>query len=233
MSQRLMLEELQEFSAALLANTIDCIDPTPAYQRYMGGEIRSVTPQLRPTVGVTFTCEMDTSTPEGHSDFGGYYQMLDDMSRLDEPKVFVIKTFGSRPNHECVLGDGMAKELYSCGCVGVVTDGGVRDVSDLLKVPFAAHSKGTTVHHGAMRIRAIGQTIEIGGITVKRGDIIHADSEGVIKIPTPCLGDLAVSARRMESFEHEAHRLLQDKNLSSFERHRRVRELLPKYGFGQ
>ena len=111
----------------------------------------------------------------------------------------------------------MAKERYSCGCVGVVTDGGVRDVSDLLKVPFAAHSKGTTVHHGAMRIRAIGQTIEIGGITVKRGDVIHAD-EGVIKIPTSCLGDLAGSARRMESFEMKpTGNLLQDKNLSSFE----------------
>lgn len=231
LAQRSILEELQEFNAALLANTIDCIDPTPAYQRYMDREIRSVTPGLKPTVGVALTCEMDTSTPAGQPDFGDYYQLLDEMSQLDEPSVLVIRTLGSRPNHECVMGDGMAKELHSCGCLGVVTDGGVRDVSDLLKIPFAAHSKGITVHHSSIRIRSIGQPIEIGGIAVKRGDVIHADSEGVIKIPASCLGELAASARRMKSFEREAHELLQDKRLSSLDRHCRVRELLPKYGF--
>ena len=233
MSQRAILEELQKFSTALLANTIDRIDLTPAYQWYMEREIRSVTPELGPTAGIALTCEMDTSTPDGQPSIEGYYQQLEEMAQLKEPVVWVVKTVGSRPNHECVMGDGMGKELHTCGCVGVVTDGGVRDIGGLLPIPFAAYSKGITVHHCSIRVRSIGQAIEIGGITVRSGDLIHADSEGVIKIPSACIKDLAASARRMESFEHEAHELLQDTGLSAVERHQRVGKLLPKYGFGK
>jgi 4-hydroxy-4-methyl-2-oxoglutarate aldolase len=96
--------------------------------------------------------------------FGAYYQLLDEMSQLDEPSVLVIKTLGSRPKHECVMGNGMAKELHSCGCVGVVTDGGVRDVSDLLKIPFAAHSKGITVHHSSIRFAQLANQLKSEGL---------------------------------------------------------------------
>jgi 4-hydroxy-4-methyl-2-oxoglutarate aldolase len=228
---RAILEELRDFDTALLANTISYIDPTPAHEYYMGSAIRSATPSLGPTVGVAVTCRIDSSTPGNQPDMDGFWVQLEQMGRMDLPVVWVVQTCGSRPDHECVLGDGMAKALAAAGCVGVVTDGGVRDVAGLLAVPFAAYCRGTTIHHTPLRCSRPNEPVEVGGIAVRAGEVIHANAEGVIKIPPACLAGLAARAVRMRAFEHQAHLALRRTDLALDEKRRRVAEALASHGF--
>jgi regulator of RNase E activity RraA len=228
---RSLLEQLRDFDTALLANTIGYIDPTPPHEYYMAGTIQSVTRSLGPTVGIALTCELDSSTPFGTPDLSGYWKQVEEMSRMSVPTVWVVKCVGSRPEHECVIGDGMGKTLFAAGCVGVVTDGGVRDISGLLSVPFAAYSKGVTIHHGPLRFRRTNEPIEIGGITVRPGDVIHANGEGVIRIPSACLEKLPEAAIRMRAFEHAAHLINRRTDLPIPEKQRLVVAEVTKYGF--
>lgn len=225
------LQELREFDTALLSNTIEFIQAAAPHEYYMGSSIQSVTPTLGPTVGVAVTCEMDSSTPGGHHVLDGYWRQLEEIHESDVPVVWVVKTVGSRPQHECVLGDGMAKILYAAGCIGVVTDGGVRDVNGLLSTPFAAYCTGKTIHHCALRVRSVGRPVEIGGITVSPGDVIHANAEGVITIPKGCLETLSERARQMRAFEHELHCAWRRTDFDIKDKTRRMNELLRRYGF--
>ncbi len=233
MINRDLLVQLAEFDTPLLANTIGYIDPTPAHEYYMSGDIQSVTPELGPTVGVAFTCELDSSTPGGRAEPDAYWRQLEQIEQEDRPVVWVVKTVGSRPHHECVIGDGMASILYAAGCVGIVTDGGVRDVAGLLAVPFAAYARGKVVHHCDLRFRNEGCPVEIGGITVRTGDVLHADSAGVIRIPHSCIDTLRARAIQMRAFEHEAHQSLRRKDISLAEKRDRVKQLLAEYGFAK
>jgi 4-hydroxy-4-methyl-2-oxoglutarate aldolase len=230
-ASRNLIEQLTEFDTALLANTIGYLDRTPPHEFYMESAIASVTPSLGPTVGVAVTCELDSSTPGAEADFDSFWPQLDFMQSLGVPIVWVVKAAGSRPGHECILGDGMAKMLHACGCGGVVTDGGVRDVRGLESIPFAAYSKGKTVHHCALRMRSVNQPVAIGGITVTQGDVIHANYEGVIRIPRSCLEALPEAAVRMRACEHEAHLLLRRTDLKNGEKRNGVDRVFEKYGF--
>jgi 4-hydroxy-4-methyl-2-oxoglutarate aldolase len=233
MSLLSILNELQDFDTALLANTIGYIDPTPAHEIYMAGSIQSVTPTLGPTVGVAATCELDTSTPGGEPVLDPYYQQLDEIQSMEEPVVWVVKAVGSRPDHECIMGDGMAKSLFANGCLGAVTDGGLRDVEGMLTIPFAAYCHHKTIHHCAMRFRSINQPVDIGGITIRPGDVIHANAGGVIKIPSTCLEILPAKATQMRAFEHDAHRVSRRTDLPSREKPNLIRAMLAKHGFSK
>ena len=227
------IEELRDFDTALLANTIGYIDPIPAHEYYMAGEIQSVTPGLGPTVGVAVTCEMDSSSPGGTADTDGFWRQVEEISAMKIPVIWVVKAVGSRPGHECILGDGMAKTLFAAGCVGAVTDGGVRDATGMASVPFAAYCRGLTIHHTALRVTAINQPVEVGGITISPGDLVHANFEGVIKIPQSCLPTLAQKATQMRAFEHEAHCVMRRTDVTPAEKRKQVGELTQKYGFTQ
>lgn len=228
-----VLQQLLEFDTALVANTIGAIDPTPVHEWYMGSSIQSVTPGLGPTVGIAYTCELDSSTPGGTANLDDYWRILEQMENDPRPAVLVVRTIGARPDHECAAGDGMAKTLYAAGCKGLVTNGGVRDVAGMMTTPFAAYCTGRTIHHGMLRFRAAGKLVEVGGITVRQGQVVHADGGGVITIPQTCLNELPMQAARMLSFEREAHALARRTDVPVAAKRTGIQKILQGYGFKQ
>lgn len=230
MITRGLLEELRDFDTALLANTIGYIDADPG-DFYLSGAIQSVTPTLGPTVGIAFTCQLDSSTPGNIAAADLFWEQLEEINKQALPAVWVVKVVGSRPDHECVLGDGMAKTLFSVGCQGLVSDGRVRDVAGLLSTPFAAYCRGTAIHHTPLRFCEINRAIEVGGVTIHPGDVIHANEGGVIRISPKCIAALPESAVRMRAFEHEAHMTLRRTDLGLQHKRLRIQELIAKYDF--
>lgn len=228
------LQQLAEYDTALLANLLGFVDSTPTHLMYMSNEIHSLIPDVGPTVGLAVTCELDSSTPdhEADGDNDGFWQQIAEMEAMETPTVWVVSCVGSRPRHECVMGDGMGKALMAAGCVGVVTNGGVRDLDGLRSIAFGAYGTGVTIHHCKLRVRQIGAPVNIGGIPVSPGDVIHAGAEGVIRIPGSAVPKLLEQAPHYRAFEHEAHQLLRRTDISGARKRERMGSLRNKYGYG-
>lgn len=227
------LQQLAEYDTALLANLLGFVDSTPTHLSYMSNRISALIPDLGPTVGVAVTCELDTSSPD--DDAGGdteaFWQQLAQMESMDVPAVWVVKCVGSRPDHECIMGDGMGKLLNASGCVGAITNGGARDLAGLRSIGFAVYGSGVTIHHCRMRVRRIGVPIDIGGITIIPGDIIHANAEGVIRLPKTSIVKLLKQAPSYRAFEHEAHQLFRRTDLKVAQKRKQFETILSKYKF--
>jgi len=96
--------------------------------------------------------------------------------------VIVVDAGASRMN--AVLGDLISTKARHRKIAGFVVDGYVRDLPAILPLDFPVFARGTTpigpLHRGPGEIN---YPICCGGVVVNPGDIIRADSYGVVVIP--------------------------------------------------
>jgi regulator of RNase E activity RraA len=77
----------------------------------------------------------------------------------------------------------------------------------------------------------MNRPVEVGGVSIHPGDVIHANAGGVIRIPRAAISRLAESAVRMRAFESKAHMMLRRTDLSLNDKRRCIQELIAEYGF--
>lgn len=85
----------------------------------------------------------------------------------------------------------------------VVIDGGCRDIEDVRSSGLWLASRAITPVSGKSRVRlhSIGEPAVIGGITVRRGDMIIGDATGIVAIPRAALSDVATRAEVLHALD--------------------------------
>ena len=96
------------------------------------------------------------------------------------------------------------------GAVGYVTNGGVRDTDELIlqNVPFWSPLVSQGMVQGRLRFDAQDIPVEVGGVVVHPGDIVVADGDGVIIVPSKLARDVAKYARRELDKDKQGRRKL-------------------------
>ena len=86
------------------------------------------------------------------------------------------------------------------GMSGALTNGVMRDLGDMAKgFPVVAGSIGPS--HGFVHVRSVNQPINIFGMNIKSGDLVHADRHGAVVVPTDVIDDLETSILKMQETE--------------------------------
>lgn len=123
--------------------------------------------------------------------------------------VLVISTHRHQAN--AIWGDFTSTIAVKSGVTGMVTDGMVRDSEGIIRVGLPVFSAGVTPNScyttGSGRI---GFPVAVGGLTVKTGDLVVGDKDGVVVIPFEQLEDCgakitALKKKEVKMFEDYEH----------------------------
>jgi 4-hydroxy-4-methyl-2-oxoglutarate aldolase len=90
------------------------------------------------------------------------------------------------------------------GLAGLVIDGSVRDIDEIERLGFPIFSSGIAMRHAAkVDPGVVGEPISLAGREVRTGDIVLADTDGVIVIPLEKLDQAMDGALRRAEMEQE------------------------------
>ena len=149
-------------------------------------------------VGPALTIEFKPrkrSGPRGLTPYDIYYQ--------SEPgKVVVMAGLG----HDLVFtGDNQAHVAKVRGMLGLVIDGGARDVAGIRSLGLPLWYKGaqTKLAQDALEITAYDVPVVAGGVLVNPGDIVVADEDGVVVVPADLLDEVVEHIRAVSHIEEQ------------------------------
>jgi 4-hydroxy-4-methyl-2-oxoglutarate aldolase len=120
---------------------------------------------------------------------------------VPRPRIVVVQDLDDEPAHGALWGEVMATMFTRLGCLGAVTDGSVRDLDEAHGMGFGFFARAVSVSHGYARVESAGEPVTVGGLTVRPGDLLHADKHGVLLVPAEIAAVLPAAADRVIAAE--------------------------------
>jgi len=177
------LETLKQFDSPTICNVIELFRIRPNTAGWMSSSIRAIYPQLPPIAGYATTATFRSAFPSGDADvYKRIIEHVEKMQAIPEPRVSVIQDLDDPPSG-AVLGEVMSRLYRRFGCAGIVTNGTSRDLLQVGKLNLPVFASGLVVSHAYPHFVEIHVSVHIAGLTVRPGDLLHADANGVVLIP--------------------------------------------------
>ena len=209
------ISALCRIDSPTIANAIETFKVRPRVAGYVGYDIRCIFPELPPTVGYAVTCTVD-STTEGRQGIG-FQRLYELLANAPKPAIVVMQDVGPDRLHSCHAGEIMSTTMKRLGAVGILTDGGLRDVREVRVLGgFQYFCTGLVVSHGNPICVSVGDDVTISGMRVRMGDLLHGDVNGVVHIPDECAEQVADAAYRVWAEEGETLRRIASPEFISF-----------------
>jgi regulator of RNase E activity RraA len=151
--------------------------------------------------GWAVTAQVETMTEANAHDPTGFQQLFHAVAKAPKPAVVVFQELGAHPEYAVHCGEIVATVLSRLGAAGMITDGVVRDLPEVRAVRFHCFARGAAASHARFRIARVGMPVQILGMTVHPGDLVHGDENGVLQIPAEHVEKLPAAVDAVRAFE--------------------------------
>lgn len=208
------LETLRQIPSCSIANAIETFDVMPRTEGFMLPAIKSIFPDMEHMIGYAVTAVISADMPPSAHMNVSRLDWVDAILQVPEPRVLVLKDIDYPNVIGSFWGEVQANIHKALGCVGTVTDGGVRDLDEMRELGFNAFASDVLVSHAYVHLVEVGTTVTVGGLDVRMGDIIMGDKHGVIKVPRDIAAEVPAAVKRVENREREMISLCQAPDFS-------------------
>jgi len=196
------LTALRQFDTCTIANAIEKFQIRLRNTGFTNASVHCRFPHAGPMLGYAVTARLRTEDPpitgfafHNRTDFWNAIQ------RVPRPSVLVLEDMDPHPGRGAFVGDVHAAILKALGCVGHVTNGAVREVPSVGRMGLQLFSGNLAVSHAYAHIYDVGSPVEVGGMEVHAGDLLHGDLHGVLNIPLEIAAEVPGVASTVRSAE--------------------------------
>jgi 4-hydroxy-4-methyl-2-oxoglutarate aldolase len=179
------LERLRRLSTCVVASAIETFQVRLPNAGFANSTVQCIFTNRLPMVGYAATARMRSAKPPmvGH---GYYYERTDwweHILNVPPPRIVVIEDVDNPPGLGAFIGEVNANILLALECHGLVTNGSVRDVDHVGLTRFQMFAGNVSVSHAYAHIFDFGCSVELGGLKIQPGDLLHGDRHGVQTVP--------------------------------------------------
>jgi regulator of RNase E activity RraA len=181
------IRALRAVDSPTLSNAIEGLELRDKTAGYVDLTMRCLVAQPEPMVGFAVPIRIDSTTPGLRTSSidaqAMLRRLLETIGASTQPTVLVVEEAGPNPDKGCHGGDVIGTALASQGCVGVVSGSGYRDLPGTRAAGLTIFARGLTVSHGVFTIVDLNVPVEVCGLLVQPGDLLHGDENGVVVVP--------------------------------------------------
>jgi regulator of RNase E activity RraA len=195
------IEALKKITSPSVANAIEVFKVRQRQEGNISSEIRALFPELGPLVGYAATCVIraEQGPIDGHR--ASTYGWWDYVMSIPAPRVIVVHDIDEPRGQGAQWGEVQANIHRALGCVGVVTDGSVRDLDEVRALKFQFAAAHVSVSHANVHMVDFGIPVKVGGVWIKPGDLVHFDQHGVVTIPPEIAPQIPAAIAKVEADE--------------------------------
>ena len=194
------LAALRALDTPTVCNALEICLPERRSFGFTTQHLHCVRPELPPMVGYAKTVTIRALRPSADgSDIQrkkrvAYYNYV---ATSPGPTISVVQDLDDgQAGFGCFWGEVNSNVHKTLGCLGTITNGGVRDLSEFAD-GFQALAGSVTPSHANVHVVDVGGEVNVVGMIVKSGDLVHADMHGAVVIPHEVANDVPDAAALM------------------------------------
>jgi regulator of RNase E activity RraA len=209
------LEALRQFDTCMVSNAIETFEVRLRNTGFTDPSVRCVFEDWPPMVGYAATARLRTGdAPIAQGFYRDRTDWWNSILQIPAPRIVVIEDIDNRPGVGAFVGDVHAAILQALGCIGYATNGAVREIPRVREQGFYLFAGNVAVSHAYAHIFDFGATVNVGGLQVRPGDLLHGDRHGVVNVPSQIAAEIPAVARNLQITEQKVIEFCQSREFS-------------------
>jgi regulator of RNase E activity RraA len=191
------LKALAAFDTPTICNALELVVPARRASGFIRRPLVAPFPSVGPVVAFARTAHIRSREPFPRSREAaqeirlGYYAHI---AAEPMPSIAVIQDIDAPDQgFGAFWGEVQSNVHKGLGCVGVITDGSVRDL-DQMAPGFFVLALSVMPSHAHVHLVDYGSTVSVAGMIVSANDVIHADRHGAVVVPAEAVKEVPAAA---------------------------------------
>jgi regulator of RNase E activity RraA len=181
------LDALKEFDTPTVCNALEIIVPERRGHGYTVEPLFCARPDLPPIVGYARTSTIKSMEPVDFGSAAMKQKRKDWYAYVAKggptPSIILLQDIDPIPGYGAFWGEVQSNIHKGLGALGTVTNGSIRDIP-VCADGFQMLAKAEAPSHAYVHNVEWDIEITVAGMTVKPGDLVHADRQGAVVIPS-------------------------------------------------